>query len=67
MAPRTRGMLSHKDGRAIPVSYAGVRIVVDGVPQGIVMSFCDDSSRRRLEGEVRELRAEFVESERRSR
>jgi PAS domain S-box-containing protein len=64
-AHRTRGMLSHKDGRAIPVSYSGVHIVVDGLPQGSVMTFYDDSQRRRLEGELRDRTAELTESERR--
>ena len=64
-ARRTHGVLSHKDGRAIQVSYAGVEIVVDGTLQGAVMSFYDDSQRRRLEGELRERTAELAESERR--
>ena len=63
--PRTRGMLSHKDGRAIPVSYSAVQLVVDGILQGAVMSFYDDSQRRHLEGELRERTAELAESERR--
>src|SRR5579859_4978644 len=64
-ARRTHGMLSHKDGRAIPVSYSGVHIVIDGIFQGAVMTFYDDSQRRRLEGEIRERTAELQESERR--
>ena len=48
-ARRTHGVLSHKDGRAIPVSYSGVQVVVDGSIQGAVMTFYDDSQRRRLE------------------
>jgi len=64
-APRTQGVLSHKDGRAIPVSYSAVQLVVDGIPQGAVMSFYDNSQRRHLEGELRERTAELEESERR--
>jgi signal transduction histidine kinase/ActR/RegA family two-component response regulator len=64
-APRTHGVLSHKDGHAIPVSYAGMQFAVDGVLQSAVMTFCDDSQRRRLEGELRERTAELAESERR--
>ena len=60
---RTHGVLSHKDGRAILVSYSQAPIVVDGVLQGAIMSFYDDSQRRHLEGELRALRAEFAESE----
>jgi signal transduction histidine kinase/CheY-like chemotaxis protein len=62
---RTQGVLSHKDGRAVPVSYSGVRIMVDGLLQGSVMAFYDDSQRRRLEGELRDRTAELAESERR--
>jgi PAS domain S-box-containing protein len=64
-ARRTHGVLSHKDGGAIPVSYFGVQIVIDGVLQGVAMTFYDDSQRRRLEGELRERTAELAESERR--
>ena len=64
-ARRTHGVLSHKDGRAIPVSYSGVQVVVDGILQGAVMVFYDDSQRRRLEGELRSRTAELAESERR--
>lgn len=62
---RTHGVLSHKDGRAMPVSYSGVQIVADGVSQGAVMTFYDDSERRRLVDELRERTAELAESERR--
>ena len=58
-------MLAHKDGRAIPVSYWGVQIVVDGLIQGAVMTFNDDWQRRRLEGELRDRTAELAESVRR--
>ena len=64
-ARRTRGVLAHKDGRAIPVSYWGVQIVVDGLIQGAVMTFNDDWQRRRLEGELRDRTAELAESVRR--
>jgi PAS domain S-box-containing protein len=64
-ARQTHGVFSHKDGRAIPVRYSGVSIVVDGTLQGTVMTFCDDSQRRRLEDELRERTAELAESERR--
>jgi PAS domain S-box-containing protein len=64
-ARRTHAVFSHKDGHAIPVAYSGVSIVVDGVLQGTVMTFCDDSQRRRLEGELRERTAELAEAERR--
>jgi PAS domain S-box-containing protein len=62
---RTHGLLSHKDGRAIPVSYAGVPVIADGAILGSVMTFCDDAERRRLEGELRERTAELAEAERR--
>jgi PAS domain S-box-containing protein len=61
----THGVLSHRDGLAIPVSYSGVQIVIDGVLQGAVMTFSDDSQRRRLEGALCERTAELAESERR--
>ena len=64
-APRTRGVLAHKDGRAIPVSYSAVQVGVDGVLQHVVLSFYDDSQRRQLEDELRERTAELAESERR--
>jgi PAS domain S-box-containing protein len=64
-ARRTHGVLSHKDGRAIPVSYSGVQIVADGLMRGAVLTFYDDSQRRRLEGELRDRIAELAESERR--
>jgi PAS domain S-box-containing protein len=64
-ARRTYGVLSHKDGRAIPVSYSVVQIVVDGLLQGAVMTFYDDSERLRLAGELRDRTAELEESERR--
>jgi PAS domain S-box-containing protein len=64
-ARQMHGVLSHKDGRPISVSYSAVQIVVDGIPQGAVMSFYDDSQRRQLEGELRERTAELAESERR--
>jgi PAS domain S-box-containing protein len=63
-AHRTHGLFSHKDGRAVAVSYSGVHILVDGL-QGSVMTFYDDSQRRRLEGELRARTAELAESERR--
>jgi PAS domain S-box-containing protein len=64
-ARRTHGVLSHKDGRAIPVSYSAVQVVLDGILQGAVMSFYDDSQRRQLEAELRKRTAELAESERR--
>jgi len=64
-AGRTYGVLSHKDGRAIPVAYLGVQFLVGGVLQGTVMTFGDDTQRRRLEDELRERTAELSESERR--
>lgn len=64
-ARRTHGELSRKDGRAIPVSYSGVQIVIDGILQGAVMTFSDDLQGRRLEGELRARTAELAESERR--
>jgi PAS domain S-box-containing protein len=64
-ARRTHGVLSHKDGRAIPVSYLAVKIVVDGLLRGAVMTFSDDSERRRLAEELRDRTAELAESERR--
>jgi signal transduction histidine kinase/ActR/RegA family two-component response regulator len=65
LAQRSHGLLSHKDGRAIPVSYSGVHIVVDGLLQGSVMTFRDDSQQWRLESELRDRNAELAESERR--
>jgi PAS domain S-box-containing protein len=64
-ARRTHGVLSHKNGRAIPVSYLVVQIEVDGVLRGAVMTFYDDSERRRLAEELRDRTAELAESERR--
>ena len=64
-ARRTHGELSRKDGRAIPVSYSGVQIVIDGILQGAVMTFSDDLQGRRLEGELRARTAELAESEQR--
>jgi PAS domain S-box-containing protein len=64
-ARRTHAVLSHKDGRAITVSYSAVQVAVDGIFQGAVMSFFDDSRRRQLEDELRERTAELAESERR--
>jgi len=62
---RTQAVLSHKCGRALPVSYSVVPIGIDGAPQGAVMTFSDDSERRRLESELRQLTAELAEAERR--
>ena len=62
---RTQAMLSHKCGRALPVSYSVVPIGIDGAPQGALMTFSDDSERRRLESELRQLTAELAEAERR--
>jgi len=42
-----------------------VPIGIDGAPQGAVMTFSDDSERRRLESELRQLTAELAEAERR--
>jgi PAS domain S-box-containing protein len=64
-ARRTHGVLSHKDGRAIPVSYSVVQIVVNGLLQGAVMTFYDDSEHRRLAGELRDRTVELADSERR--
>ncbi len=64
-AHRTHGILSHKDGSAVQVSYSGVQMVAEGRFQGAVLAFYDDSQRRRLEGEVRDRTAELAESERR--
>jgi PAS domain S-box-containing protein len=64
-ARRAHGVLSHKDGRAMPVSYTGVQIVVEGLIQGAVMTFYDDSEHRRLAGELRERTSALAESERR--
>ena len=64
-ARRTHGVLSHKDGRAIPVSYSAAQVVLDGILQGAVMSFYDDSQRRQLEAELRKRAVELAESERR--
>jgi signal transduction histidine kinase len=50
---------------AIPVSYSAVQVVLDGMLQGAVMSFYDDSQRRQLEAELRKRTAELAESERR--
>jgi PAS domain S-box-containing protein len=62
---RTHGVLSDKDGRAMAVSYSVVQIVVDGLLQGAVMTFYDDSERRRLAAELRDRTADLAESERR--
>jgi PAS domain S-box-containing protein len=62
---RNHGVLLHKDGRAIPVSYSGAPILANGALRGAVMSFYDDSQRLRLEGELRDRTAEVAESERR--
>ncbi len=64
-ARRTHGVMSHKDGRAVAVSYSGVQVVVDGLIQGSVLTFYDDSEHRRLVGELRERTSELAESERR--
>jgi PAS domain S-box-containing protein len=64
-ARRMHGVLSHKDGRPIPVTYSAVQGVVNRTPQGAVMSFHDDSQRQQLERELRERTAELAESERR--
>lgn len=62
---RAHGYLSHKDGRAMPVSYSGVLIVVDGLVQSAVMTFYDDSEQRRLASELRDRTSELAEYERR--
>ncbi|MDP9090005.1 MAG: ATP-binding protein [Pseudomonadota bacterium] len=62
---RTHGMLSHKDGRAMPVSYSVAQIVVDDGLQGYVMTFYDDAEHRRLAAALRDRTAELAESERR--
>jgi PAS domain S-box-containing protein len=64
-APRTHAVLSHKDGSAIPVAYSAAQFVVDGLVRGTVLTFYDDSQRRRLEGELRDLNTELAQSERR--
>lgn len=64
-ARRTHGVLSHKDGRAIPVSYSAVQIVVEGLLQGSVMTFYDDAEHRRLAAELRDRTADLAESEQR--
>jgi PAS domain S-box-containing protein len=64
-ARRTHGMLSHKDGRAIPVSYSVVQIVVEGRLQGSAMTFYDDAEHRRLAAELRDRTTDLAESERR--
>jgi PAS domain S-box-containing protein len=65
VAHRTHGVLSHKDRRAIPVSYSVVQIVVDELPHGAVITFSDDSERRHLMGELRDRTEQLAESERR--
>jgi PAS domain S-box-containing protein len=62
---RMHGVLLHKDGRAIPVTYSAVQVVVDRIPQGAAMSFHDDSQRQQLEGALRERTAELAVSEKR--
>lgn len=64
-ARRTPGMLAHKDGRAVPVSFSVVQIVLEGRRQGAVLAFYDDAERRRLEADLRDRTAELAESERR--
>jgi len=64
-ARRTHGVLSHKDGRAIPASFSVVQIVIDGHLQGAVMTFYDDSEHRRLETELRDRTEQLEDSERR--
>ncbi len=64
-ARRTHGTFSHKDGRAIPVSYSVVPIAIEGRLQGDVMAFYDDAERQRLAAELRDRTTELAESERR--
>ena len=64
-ARSTQGILSHKDGRALPVSYSVVQIVVEGRRQGSVLTFYDDAERRRLAADLRDRTMELAESERR--
>lgn len=64
-ARRTHGVLSHRDGRDIPVSYSMVQIVVDGHAQGTLMTFYDDAEHRRLAAELRDRTAQLEESEHR--
>ncbi len=62
---RTHEILSHRDGRSIPVSYSIMQIGVDGHLHGAVMTFSDDSEHRRLADELRDRTTELAESERR--
>jgi PAS domain S-box-containing protein len=63
-AQKTHGVLSHRDGRAIPVSYSVVQILAEGRFEGAVISFYDDSEHQRLVGELQDRTAELAESER---
>jgi len=62
---RHHAVLSHKDGRALQVSYRAKSIRIGTDLRGAVMAFADDSERRRLEDELRDRIAELAESERR--
>lgn len=60
---RISGVFWHKDGYALPVSYSIVPSIGDSATGGTVMSFSDDSDRRRTEEELRKLTAEISEAE----
>jgi PAS domain S-box-containing protein len=43
----------HKDGHPVPVSYSVAPILVDGTPNGAVITFTDMTDRRAAEGQLR--------------
>jgi PAS domain S-box-containing protein len=55
----------HKDGRAIPVSYSVFPLTQQSEPAGAVVTFTDNTERRRAESDLRHLASELSEAERR--
>lgn len=43
----------HKDGHSVPVAYSVAPILVDGVPNGAVVTFTDSTARRAAEAQLK--------------
>jgi PAS domain S-box-containing protein len=59
------GVFWHKDGHAIPVSYSVFPMMEEAGPTGAVLTFSDNTERRRVENDLRHLASELSEVDRR--
>ena len=55
----------HKEGYAVPVSYSVFPILDDATPTGAVITFSDNTERKRVETDLRHLASALSEADRR--